>query len=195
MVGDDERDAPVRVHLAAQFSQALPGPQQGLRRGAPQCEDHRGTDQGQLAVQVRQAGRDFIRQGLPVLRWPALDDVGDIDRFARQVNRSQDVVQERPRASHERPPRLVLGGPRPFPDEQQPRPRIALPRHRIGPAFAQAAAPAPRYRRGDCGQRLQPTRRIIQQSEARRGDGQPWARDGGRAAFPLGCRGLRTQAS
>src|SRR5919109_3916692 len=67
MIGDDQRNAVVRVHLVPQLPQALPHPQHRLARGPAHGEDHLRTNQLELTMEIGNAGRDLIGQGLPVL--------------------------------------------------------------------------------------------------------------------------------
>src|SRR5215210_3913095 len=100
MVRHDQRNAVVRVHLAAKLSQTLLHAEQRFAGGSPHGHDHLGTDELQLAVQIRHAGSDFIRQGLPILRRAALYDIGDVHRSPRNFNSLENRVQQLSRLSH-----------------------------------------------------------------------------------------------
>jgi hypothetical protein len=93
------------VHLPAQFAQrqglqrlgckgtALA--QHGLGGKTAHGHDHFGLQQRHLTQQVRRALRDFARLGVAVLRWPALDDVGDVHLLgACQPHGRQHAVEQ-----------------------------------------------------------------------------------------------------
>ena len=58
-------------------------------RETPQRDDDLGPDEINLAVQVRRAGRQSIRQRVAVAGGPALDHVGDVHLLAGQVDAGQ----------------------------------------------------------------------------------------------------------
>src|SRR6185312_15128534 len=67
MIRHDQRNAVVRVHLAAQLSQTLSDPQHGLRGRAAQGKNHFRSNDFQLAMEIWNASRDLIRQRLSIL--------------------------------------------------------------------------------------------------------------------------------
>src|SRR6185312_9798223 len=94
MVRHDQRNTVVRVHLAAELSQAFPDTEQRFAGGAPHREDHLRPEQLELAVEIGNAGRDLIRQRLSILGRTALDDVGDVHRTPRNINSLENRVQQ-----------------------------------------------------------------------------------------------------
>src|SRR3954462_10023585 len=78
MVRHDERYTVVRVHLVAKLSQTLSHAQHCLGSGAAQGKDHFRLDDFRLAMEIRHAGADFIRQRLSILGGAAFYDVRDV---------------------------------------------------------------------------------------------------------------------
>jgi len=76
----------VLLPLAAQSSDTLGWPEQAEHRGSTQRDDHPRLDQIQLLVEVRNAGRHFIRLGLAVFRRAALDYIAYVDVLALDGN-------------------------------------------------------------------------------------------------------------
>src|SRR5512134_3736457 len=74
MVRHDERDAVVRVHLAAQVPETLLHAEERLPGGASHRDDHLRANELELAMEIGDTSRDLIRQGLPILRRTAFDD-------------------------------------------------------------------------------------------------------------------------
>src|SRR6478672_9587630 len=110
MIGHDQRNSVVRVHLTAQLSQTLPHPKYRLARCASERQDHFRSDDLDLTVKIWDAGRDFIGQRLSVLGRSAFDDVGDVHRFAKNLNGLENSVQQISGLPHEGTPLRVFGG-------------------------------------------------------------------------------------
>ncbi len=96
-----------------------------LAANVPSATMTRGPDEIDLAVEERLAGRDLVRLRIPVLRRPALDDVGDVDVRALELNGLDDLREQLPGASDERLAEAVLVGARRLAHEHQFRLRIA----------------------------------------------------------------------
>ena len=87
-----------------------------------------------LAEEERLAGGDFVGLGVPVLRRTALDDVGDVDVFAREADRLDHLRQQLAGAPDERDPLDVFIAARRLADEHEPRVRIADAKDDLAPA-------------------------------------------------------------
>src|SRR6476660_856773 len=109
MVRHDQRNAVVRVHLAPQLAQTLSHAEQCLAGGPAHRDDRLRRDELQLAMEIGDAGGDFIRQGLSVLGRTALHDVGDVYRRSRNINSLEDRVEQLARLADERATGGVLG--------------------------------------------------------------------------------------
>ena len=70
------------MHTAAQASQASVGLQKTLGRDAPHREDELRLNQGNLPVQVLAALGRFFGLWVAVIRWPAFEDIGNVDSLA-----------------------------------------------------------------------------------------------------------------
>src|SRR5215210_9298643 len=86
MVRHDERNAVVRVHLAAEIPQALLHAEHRLAGSPAHRQNHLRTEELQLTVEIREAGGDLIGQGLSILGRTAFHDVGDVHRTPRNFN-------------------------------------------------------------------------------------------------------------
>src|SRR5450759_184398 len=110
-----------------------------LHRKAPQGNYDARLDQGQLAVQVLTAGHNLIRQWVAVTRWPALDDVGDVDLLSTQVYGAQQLLQVLAGCADKRPALVIFMETRPFTDEHDARVGRPFAWHGISPAPAEGA--------------------------------------------------------
>ena len=100
--GRNQLRAAVVEDAAAQARDRIVRPQQRLRRELAERDDHLRLDDVDLPEQERLAGLDFVRLGIAVLRRPALDDVGDVDVVALEVDRLDDLRQQLAGAADER---------------------------------------------------------------------------------------------
>src|SRR6185295_17770047 len=91
-------------------------------------------------MEIWNAGGDFIRQWFPILRRPALHDVGDVHRFSGNFNSLENTVEQLPRLADEGTASRILGGTGPFPYQDQSGLRIALARDRVDPTGTERAA-------------------------------------------------------
>ena len=66
----------------------------GLCGERPEAADDLGTDDRELLLQEWIAGGDFIRFRIAVVRRPALQDVADVDVFAFQIDRLDDLREQ-----------------------------------------------------------------------------------------------------
>ena len=82
VVGDERGNAPVAVPLPAEPAHAERGFQQALDGGPAQQAEELGTDDLDLALEIRQAVGRLLGRGLAVLGRAALEDVGDVDVLA-----------------------------------------------------------------------------------------------------------------
>ena len=114
-----------------------------MRRERAQRDDHLRLDRVDLAEQERLARRDFVRLRVAVLRRAALDHVGDVDVFARQADRLDDLRQQLTRTSDERLALHVFVA-RPAPRRRTSSPRSDCRRRRrsAGAQLVQLAAGA-----------------------------------------------------
>src|SRR5215213_412297 len=142
MEGRHRLDAVYLVPLAAVFRDPEVLVYYRLRGGTAEAEDDLGLDGLDLALQVGVARSDLARLRLAVLHpaalldgGAALDDVGQVDLLAGQVDGRQDVVEELARPPDERQPRgvLVLAGP--LADEHQGRVGVPGREDRVGAAL------------------------------------------------------------
>src|SRR6516164_713884 len=83
----DEPGALEIVDAAAEARDGIVAPEQRLGRERAERHDHLRPDRGDLLKQERLALLDFVRLGVAVAGRAALDDVGDVDLVARQVDR------------------------------------------------------------------------------------------------------------
>src|ERR1035437_5226826 len=136
VVGDDQRHQVIAVYLTAQFTDRLRGLQESLRRERPAGKQHPGLEQFQLPQQERAACLDLVRRGVPVARWPVLQDVADEHVPTSEIDGGEDLRQQLSRRADERPPGLVLGGARSLADTHEAGVRISFTRDRIlGPGM------------------------------------------------------------
>ena len=108
--------------------------QQCLSRPIAQRTHELGPDHLDLLHEERLASIHFIRFRVAIVRWPAFDDVRDINLVARQIRRGQQIVQELARRSHERLSFLVFVEARRFADKHDARVRISHAEDHLGPA-------------------------------------------------------------
>src|SRR5262249_28673810 len=81
----DQLRAVVAEDPAAQFRDRILGPQQRLRRELSKRDDDFRLDHIDLLEEKGLAGLNLVRLRIAVLRWPALDDVRDVDVVAAEV--------------------------------------------------------------------------------------------------------------
>src|ERR1035437_10556083 len=101
--------------------------------------DERWVEDLELAPQVRRTGGDLVRFGVPVVRWPTFHDVRDEDVFARPAERREELPEEHPRATNERPPLTVLVVAGTLAHEHDLGVGAALPRNGEGARLVQPA--------------------------------------------------------
>src|SRR5665811_2290424 len=77
--------------------------EQGMRRKAPEGADDPWADRLDLPDQKGFAGCNLIRQRIPVPGRTALQNVADIDILPLQPHRCNDLREQLPRTTHERP--------------------------------------------------------------------------------------------
>ena len=99
--------------------------QQRLSAELAQRDNHFRLDDVDLLKQKRLARLDFVRFGIAVLRRPALDDVGDVDVLALEIDRLDDLRQQLSRPSDERNALEIFIPAGGFPDEHQRGVRVA----------------------------------------------------------------------
>ena len=86
MIGDDEWNSVVLVHLSTEFSYRRFCVQKSLRREGSKCNDYFGFYKFQLANKVWTASRDFIGKRISVSGRPMLQNVADEDVLSRQIH-------------------------------------------------------------------------------------------------------------
>jgi hypothetical protein len=142
VIGGKHRNALHLPPLPPDARDLLAGPEQVLQGDGAQRADRFGPNRPDLPLEVRQAGRGFLRKGGPVPRRTALDDVGDVDALARKAEACDPLVEPPPGGPHERLSLPVFLLPGSLADEHQPGAGVAHPENN-GPApVAQRAAPA-----------------------------------------------------
>ena len=90
--------------LSAKPTDGILRAQQCLSREGAQRHDHAGTYHLDLSKQKRLAGFNLVWLGVPVLGRPALDDVGNVDLVARQIDGFDDLGQQLARPADKRNP-------------------------------------------------------------------------------------------
>ena len=105
------------------------------------------------ACRERGARLDLVGLRVPVAGRPALDDVGDVDVFAREAHGFDDLREQLPGAANKRLALLVFVGARAFPDEHQARGGVADAEHDVGSPRVQLAATAVAKLGAEFGQR------------------------------------------
>jgi len=70
------------------------GLQEVLRGHTPERDDEPGLDDVELLEQIGNAGLHFVRLGVAIVRRTALENVGDVDVLALEVDGLEDLVQQ-----------------------------------------------------------------------------------------------------
>ena len=117
---------------------------EGHGRDAAETDDDLRIHQGDLALQPVPAGILLDPQGVPVPGRAALDDVGDVDLRAVEIDDPKHIVEQVPGGAHKGHalPVLLLAGA--FADEHDLRLLIAHAEDQLVPRLPQGAAPAAR---------------------------------------------------
>src|SRR6185437_12444534 len=76
--------------------------EEARHRKAAQGHNHFGVERGDLAGKVVGAGGNLVGQGVAVLRWAVLDDIGDEDGAAIQADGAEQLVEELSRRANKR---------------------------------------------------------------------------------------------
>src|SRR3990172_9709730 len=141
MKGRHQLDAMIAVPVAAQFGDRNFALQQGLHGELSQRDDDLRSNEIDLFLQERFAGRHLVRLRIAVLGRPALDHIGDINVLALHSHSlGDDVGQKLPGPADERLSLQIFIAPRPFTDEHQLRLGMAHAEDDIGSARAKLAA-------------------------------------------------------
>jgi hypothetical protein len=90
-----------------------------LRRKCAEATDDLGANCGKLTLEERIAGEHFVRLGIPIVRWPALEHIADVNIIALDVDRFDDLREELARAADEGQALLVFIKSRRFTDENK----------------------------------------------------------------------------
>src|SRR5215472_6544387 len=97
MVGNEQWNAAVAMHAAAKTCNRSLDVEQCGRRALAKRYDQGWFDQLDLAVEVRSAGLRLRRFGRAISRWPAFEDVGNVDvRAALHAQGREHVVEQSP---------------------------------------------------------------------------------------------------
>ena len=96
------RRVAVAVVVTPQLRDAGAGLEQEPRGEVAQSHDHRRVHEVHLPDQPRTAGQDFVRPRIPIVGRATLDDVGDVDVFARETAGGDDAGQHLSRLSYKR---------------------------------------------------------------------------------------------
>ncbi len=134
------------MRATTQAADRLFGPEQIVCRDPPDRKDQARLDQRDLAVQKRLTGGGLLGVRVAVARWPALDDVGDVDLIAPEPDRLEHGVEQLPGAPDERLSLAILVGARRLADHHQARLPVADAKNGLGPGLVQIAGLAA----GDC---------------------------------------------
>src|SRR5262245_11510862 len=111
-----------------------------LRSKRPETAHNFRSDRGELFLHKRIARRDLIRFRIAILRRPALKDIADVDVFALEVDRLNNLRQQLPRSPDERQALLVFVKPGSLADEYQIGFRIAGTENDVGARRSELAA-------------------------------------------------------
>src|SRR5215207_3289479 len=152
VVRDDERNAVVAMHRAAELPDGERRLEERLCRERAERDDDLWTNDLELTDQVRTACLDFLGTRVPVPWRPMLQDVANEHVLAAQVNGGENLRQELTGRANEREPRLVLVFAWRLADAHQLCRRTALAGHRLRRGLVQRA---PRALRDHVGQFVQ----------------------------------------
>src|SRR5215207_10590066 len=141
MEGRDQHRALAERELASpQLRDPLFGFEEQLGGEVAERDHDRRVDEAQLALEVRPARLDLVRQRVAVARWAALDDVGDVDLVATQPDVGDEPGKELARPTDERDALAVLLRTRPLADEHEIRARIAVTEDDLAAALGRQGA-------------------------------------------------------
>jgi hypothetical protein len=126
-----EQHAPALAQDRAVDLRDLRAVREVAERMAAERHDQARTDQGELDLQPRHVVGHLVGTRIAVAGRAGLDDVGDVDLLAIEPGRRQQLVQQPPRAAHERPALLVLAGAGRLADDHHVGRRAALPWHHV----------------------------------------------------------------
>jgi len=113
-----------------------------LQRESPQCDDHAGLDEGNLLIQKPATGLDLIRLRVTVVRWPALDNIGDEHLSTGHVDLVEQRLQQVPCCPHKGQALLVFVKAGGFPNKHEPGGGRATPGDGMSTVARQAAPSA-----------------------------------------------------
>ena len=142
MKGWHHLDAVPFAPLASRSGNRFSCSEQALEGRRTERDDHLRANEGELAQQKRLTGVRFVALRSTISGWPALDDVCDINVFAFQTNRHDDLVEQLTRTPYEGTAAGVFVGARTFTDEHQLRVRVALSEYNRFAMFVKFASPA-----------------------------------------------------
>ena len=142
MKGWHHLDAVPFTPLAPRSGNRLSCSEQALECRRTERDDHLGANERELAQQKRLTGVHFVALRRTISGWPALDNVRDINVFAFQTNRHDDLVEQLTCAPYEGAAAGVFVGARTFTHEHQPRVRIALSEYNRFAMLVKFASPA-----------------------------------------------------
>jgi hypothetical protein len=112
------------------------------QRVAAERDHERRVDQLELAVQPADRVRHLVGARVAVARRPRLQDVGDVDRVARQAGLAEELVEQPPGAADERPAGRVLARARRLADQHDLGRDGTLAGHRVLARLARLEAAA-----------------------------------------------------
>src|SRR5690554_1491083 len=93
VVGHQEREAVEVVEGAAERAERGRPPEQPVPGALADGEEHLRADERDLLVEDREVRGDLLGLGVPVAGRAALEDVGDVDLLALEVDGLEDLVQ------------------------------------------------------------------------------------------------------
>src|SRR2546430_1184675 len=94
MVDGDVAHAVLDDHFSVQTGDGFITWQQTRQRMPAQYQDDLRPDQAKLLREIRRTGLHFGRLWIPIVRWAALEDIGDEDIAAREADSPQELVEQ-----------------------------------------------------------------------------------------------------
>src|SRR6266850_7802664 len=133
-----EFDAVITVPVAAHLGNRNLALKQRLHGELAESDDDLGTNEIDLFSEKRLAGGDFIRFRIAIFRWPAFDDVRDVNVVALEPHTfGDDVGQKLAGASDKGLALKIFVAPRSLADKHQLSVGIAHAKNQVGPPRAE----------------------------------------------------------
>ena len=142
MIGRDHLDPAEIKHPPSERRNLLIRLEQGLSGKCSQSTNDPGSDGIDLSEDKGMAGLDLVRFRIPILRGPALDDVGDVNVFSPKADGLDDLRQKLPGPSDKGPSLSVLIVPRTLSNKHQASFRISFTENERTACLVELASPA-----------------------------------------------------